>query len=353
MNNNKKIDFVLTWVDDNDPEWRTQRNKYSPENLTMNGNERFRDWDNLQFLFRGFETFTPWVNRIHFVTFGHLPNWLNTQHPKLNVVRHEDFLEPQNLPLFNINPIEINFHRIKGLSERFVYFNDDCFLLEPIGTETFFKQGLPVNAAICNIMHEGVIAPIVLNDIDILNKNFNRHKGLKLNKRQIMTKHFWKWFYPGYGKYLINNILLMYWKTFTGFVNYHQPQPYLKQTYLDVWEKEFEYLNRVSTSKFRSYMDVNQYLFRYWQFAQGNFMPDSAKNAWGRKKHAELRTVADVERAVKEINSGKFQMYCLNDAMSKGRFTENEVTSDDFKYCKSIVQQTLNALLPQKSSYEK
>src|SRR5699024_11566777 len=91
-------------------------------------NIRFIDWDNLQYWFRGVEKYAPWVNKVHFVTWGHVPNWLKVDHPKINVVKHVDFLKEENLPTFNSRAIEINLHRIEGLAEQFVYFNDDMFL---------------------------------------------------------------------------------------------------------------------------------------------------------------------------------------------------------------------------------
>ncbi|MEI3411918.1 MAG: hypothetical protein V8Q57_00820 [Blautia sp.] len=57
------------------------------------------------------------MNQIYFVTWGHLPNWLNISHPKLKVVRHEEFIPPDYLPTFSSNSIELNLHRIKGLSK--------------------------------------------------------------------------------------------------------------------------------------------------------------------------------------------------------------------------------------------
>ena len=83
-----KIDFVITWVDGNDPKWLEEKNKYKNNSKNLsNTSNRFRDWDNLQYWFRAIEKFTPWVNRIHFVTYGHLPKWLNTNNSKLNVVK--------------------------------------------------------------------------------------------------------------------------------------------------------------------------------------------------------------------------------------------------------------------------
>ena len=59
-----KIDFVIPWVDGNDPEWQEIRNKYAHKNDGDNREIRYRDWDNLQYWFRGVERFTPWVNKI-------------------------------------------------------------------------------------------------------------------------------------------------------------------------------------------------------------------------------------------------------------------------------------------------
>ena len=121
------IDFVLLWVDGNDPAWRKEKAKYSPESALADAEERYRDWGLLPFLFRGMEKFAPWFRKIHFVTWGHLPEWLNTENEKLHIVRHEDYLPKEALPLFNSSALEIGLHRIPGLSDKFVYFNDDTF----------------------------------------------------------------------------------------------------------------------------------------------------------------------------------------------------------------------------------
>ena len=92
-NEEYKIDFVLPWVDGNDVEWQKDKAKYSGMKFSDESVARFRDWDNLQYIFRGIEKFTPWVNKVHFITYGHLPKWLNTENPKLNIVCHKDFID--------------------------------------------------------------------------------------------------------------------------------------------------------------------------------------------------------------------------------------------------------------------
>ena len=127
------IDFVIPWVDGSDPAWQKERDAKAAQLGSMercdNRGERYRDWDNLKYWFRGVEKFAPWVHKIYFVTWGHLPEWLDVQHPKLVIVRHEDYIPKEYLPTFNSHTIEWNLHRIHGLSENFVYFNDDIFLL--------------------------------------------------------------------------------------------------------------------------------------------------------------------------------------------------------------------------------
>ena len=68
-----EIDFVVTWVDGNDPAWRQEKAKYSGAGNWDDSEERYRDWELLQYWFRGVEQFAPWVRKIHFVTWGHLP----------------------------------------------------------------------------------------------------------------------------------------------------------------------------------------------------------------------------------------------------------------------------------------
>ena len=101
-----KIDFVIPWVDGNDPAWIAQRKKYQPDTRDDDGESRYRDWENLQYWFRGVEKFAPWVNKVYFLTWGHVPVWLDTSNPKLQIVRHEDYIPKDYLPTFS-RPIRL------------------------------------------------------------------------------------------------------------------------------------------------------------------------------------------------------------------------------------------------------
>ncbi len=331
-----KIDFVVTWVDNNDPKWQEDFRK--AKNIDGDAREsRYRDWGTLKYLFRGFEEFSPWVNKIYFVTYGHLPKWLNSEHPKLKIVKHEDFMKKENLPVFNINPIEINFHNIEGLSEYFVYFNDDTFITAPIKEDRFFKKGLPVGSAISHIMHVGEIAHIVSNDLEVLNRHFD--------KRKVIFSHFNKWFNLGYGLQIWRTLLLLPFKPFTGFYNYHHPQPFLKSTYKEVWEKEPELMEKVSRSKFRSSQDINQYLFRYWQFAKGKFYPSTYRQDYKKSKYIEVSNYEDAKEVADDLLSGKFSLYCPNDNLVN-------IDEEEYEKSKKVVVDAFDKILPKKSEFE-
>ncbi|MDR1950827.1 MAG: Stealth CR1 domain-containing protein, partial [Bacteroidales bacterium] len=115
-----KIDFVVTWVDMDDPKWKQNFEKFAGKiDNTNNGTSeaRFRDYGFLKYWFRGVEKFAPWVNKIHFVTCGQKPDWLDTNNPKINLVNHEDYIPTQFLPCFNSTVLEHYMHKIPNLSE--------------------------------------------------------------------------------------------------------------------------------------------------------------------------------------------------------------------------------------------
>ena len=135
------IDFVVLWVDGNDPQWQAQKAKYQGKTLDdSNAAHRFRDWGLMPYWFRAVEKFCPWVRKVHFVTCGHVPQWLNLDCPKLNHVKHSDYIPAEYLPTFSANTIEMNIHRIPDLAEHFVFFNDDMFLVRPMAEDAFFRE---------------------------------------------------------------------------------------------------------------------------------------------------------------------------------------------------------------------
>lgn len=327
----EKIDFVIMWVDGNDLEWQKEKNLYEGNAKGDNRNIRFRDWDNLHYWFRSVEKYAPWVNMVHFVTWGHIPKWLNTKHPKVNIVKHTDFLEKDNLPTFNSRAIEINLHRIKDLTEHFVYFNDDMFLTKPVKKEDFFKKGLPRDIAIPNPCPSNSrlgIGCAISNNMEIINTTFNKRKAIRSN--------FTKWFNPLYKKHIIASVCMIPWGHFASFSSTHIPHSYLKSTFEQLWEREQAILKETSKSKFRDKNNVNQWLMRYWQLASGKFIPrniDDGKLFMLKEGNSE---------ALNAIKDQSFKMICINDT----------VDIKEFEMQKEEIKRAFNEILPEKSLFE-
>ncbi len=332
-NADEKVDFVLLWVDGNDPEWlalKEQYEQYTDGDARIN---RYRDWDNLQYWFRGVEKYASWVNRIYFITWGHVPRWLNTKHHKIEIVKHDDYIPEKYLPSFNSRPIELNIHRIKSLSERFVLFNDDTFIINAMSSSDFFKQGFPCDCAIImpNISTiRNSTAAIVANNMEIINTTFN--------KNNVVKKDFPKWFSFKYKKHLFSTFCCMPYKKFAGFFGPHLPIPYLKQTFYDVWAKEGDLLDESCRYKFRSKQGINHWLFRYWQLVTGNFTPGSASLG---SCYSITNTNSDIVRAITEQ---KHKLICIND-----NAVEQVI---DFEMEKDIIKQAFNTVFPEKSKFE-
>lgn len=325
------IDFVITWVDGNDSEWQNCKYRYQ-KTRDESAPFFYRDWDNLQYWFRGVEKFTPWVNKIHFVTCGHLPQWLNVNHAKLNIVKHSDYMPERYLPTFNSHAIELNLHRIAGLAEQFVYFNDDSFVTDCMKPADFFIKGLPCDSAIMS-----TLVPLVpgdpffhylINDLSIINHGFSKRKAISQNLR--------KWFSLKYGKLLLKNMYYAPVGGFSGFLNLHLPASFLKSTFEEVWENESAILEASSLNKFRTIHDVNQYVFSYWQFAAGKFFP--RRTDCGRC----FILGEDDQDLFKDMSAKKYKMICINDSISVTDYNEK----------KEAIKKQFNQMLPDKSAFE-
>lgn len=143
------IDLVYLWVDGNDPQWRAKKNAYLPTDRQLppdvGGECRYVENDELRYSLRSVERFAPWIRRVFIVTDDQTPAWLDTSNPRVQVVFHRDFIPAEVLPLFNSAIIEWFLPDIPGLSEHFLYANDDMFFGAPVDPGFFFDAaGRPV-----------------------------------------------------------------------------------------------------------------------------------------------------------------------------------------------------------------
>ena len=304
----EKIDVVITWVDGNDPLWLREKAKFLNKDISNNnfisGENRFEDQGLLKYWFRGIEKFMPWVNNIFFVTCGHFPDWLNLDNSKLHLVKHSDFMPNEYLPTFNSNSILLNLHKIPGLSEKFIYFNDDMYVINECKQKCFFNKNLPVDMAVQDIISAPDTDPfwdMMVNNVMVINKNFSKRKSIRNNRG--------KWYKVKYGlKNLTKNILLSKFNYFPGFHDVHLPNAYLKTTFEEVWDKNFDICNETCLHKFRSSEDITEWTMRYWQLASGNFYPIN-KEKLGRYVSLKDNSAFDYLKT-----NPSMPLVCLNDS---------------------------------------
>ncbi len=339
MTHNSDIDIVIPWVDGSDLGWQAAKQAFQDgiDAIVATGGDenasviRYRDWGTLPYFFRGVEQFAPWVRKIHFVTWGHLPQWLDTSNPKLHIVRHTDYIPAEYLPTFASRPIELNAHRIDGLADRFIMWNDDMFLCRPVPEERFFRDGLPCDMARLSLIAGSSISHAVLNMVEILNRRHDR--------RTAMSENRWKWYSPKYGlANILKTIDLSVWKEFAGLADTHMPQPYLKESFVKLWEEESAVLDAACRMRFRSPFGVNHWLMRYEQLATGEFSPVSFKDA--RLDSLCESRIGEIEEY---IRAQRYAMICLNDSPHL----------KDFEGVRGRLAAALESILPDKSSYER
>ena len=325
------IDFVVPWVDSNDSAWQAEKAKHSPNKNSDASDKRYRDMNFLPYWFRGVEKFAPWVNKIHFITCGHFPKWLNLNHPKLNFIKHTDYIPQEYLPTFNSHTIIFNVHRIANLAENFVLFNDDMYLLNKVNAGDFFVNNIPCDQALMRNMtpDSSHFGKILYNNMSVINKHFKKH--------DVIKKNFFKWFNLSYG---IRSCFIN-WQNyrqvkFSDMFNPHLPIAYKKTEFEYVWQIENELLHQTSLHKFRDTEDVTDWLIRYFRVMKGEFKPHPII---GKLFNMNEDSIAEICYSIK---NQKHKQICINDV-------EDDVN------CEAIEKEIINAfetILPRKSEFE-
>lgn len=143
-----EIDLVYLWVNGNDPQWRAKHDAVTGRTQiqkSLDGKGRYAENGELKYSLRSIEMYAPWIRKIFIVTDNQRPEWLDTSHPKIQIVDHTEIMPKESLPCFNSSVIEHFLPRIPGLAEHFLFANDDMLLNRPVTPSTFFApDGLPI-----------------------------------------------------------------------------------------------------------------------------------------------------------------------------------------------------------------
>lgn len=343
----EKIDFVIPWVDNQDEQWRKEKDHFLRLDGKVlkdaGGKHRYRGLDILQYVLRSIEVNCPWYNKIYLITKGHYPDWLDLDHPKIKLITHEElFFNKDHLPTFSSRAIEMNLPNLSSLSDKFIHLNDDMLFFRKIGPERFFLDNKPVdyfshgwvprNKLFEILKGKDVWVDSLKNNISLINRDFYPYH---LSNEMLFNKT-----YPF--KVRLSNFLLKYvYKKIYWIQHWHLPQPYLKSTVFKTYDHFSKEMMVCSANKFRKGNDVNPYLYRYTQLVSGNFAPRFYKDSFT----FQITNLKKFKQKIEFLNSQKhINLVCFNDSQY---LKENE-----YNIVKDELEMFLNFHFPSKATFE-
>ena len=148
------IDAVILWVDGNDPKHQEKMLPFLKDKSTFKNSKfkaRYSQIDEIRFTVNSLLKFAPYLRTIFIVTDNQSPSFLEESkdldiYKNVIVIDHKVIFKGHEevLPTFCSRSIETCIHRIPNLAEKFIYLNDDFFLINKTEPSDFFKNGLPV-----------------------------------------------------------------------------------------------------------------------------------------------------------------------------------------------------------------
>lgn len=312
MNNSGEIDLVYTWVDGSDPAWITRHNAITGKTDNNSGGNckgRYANNDELKYSLRSIEKYAPWIRRIFIVTDAQIPEWLNTDNPKIRIVDHKEIMPSESLPCFNSQVIEHCLYRIPGLSEKFLYANDDMFINRPVAPETFFaSDGFPII-------------------------RMNRRPFRKLTlmfKEKVMGKQI-----SGYNKAIQMAARLVKEKygIYFGCKTHHNIDAYLKSDYIHVRKVFGKDIDPTLINHLRSANDVQRNIYSYVPLAEKRGHLKYVTSKTSLRLHIEKESYAKLEKYNPVF-------FCMND--SEGVSDADRKRASEF----------LRKRFPEKSQFE-
>lgn len=292
------MDIVITYVDGNDPVWKQDYEKYTNVPVMQ---KRFRDWGTLKYLLRGIEVNMPFIRNVYLVVShpSQVPQWADTEN--LKIVLHKDIIPEEYLPTFNCNPIEMHLHRIEGLDEEYLYFNDDMFPVGMCHPENFFRDGKAVIGYYRHLFASGMYKKICRNSDRLARKAMDMKSSCFFTRPQ------------------------------------HICSPMLKSVCEELYEKVGSEIHETSLTRTRTENNLNQYLFLDYMNFKGLVINEKISN-----KHFSV-SVASPESLRTFLHNPSRNMVCINDVhLSESRYEQ----------LRDAILEAFDSRFPAKSKYE-
>lgn len=277
------VDIVFSWVDGADLEWQRMRAARMQSYVVGEGDgheARFRQLDELKYALRSVHLFAPWIRNIVIVTDSPRPQWL-AEHPRVAVLPSARFFaDPATLPTYNSHAVESQLHRISGLSEHFVYSNDDMFFGREVEPEAFFTSGGTSRFIEADTR-------IGLGEPEPLRSGFEN--AARVNRALLRDR---------FGRTIARHLE-------------HAPAP-LRRSVLVELEAEFpDAFARTAASRFRSATDVSvtNSLYHYYALMTGKGVPQESM----RVKYVDTTMQEGIAELATLLRKRDYDFFCLND----------------------------------------
>jgi hypothetical protein len=324
MKTEDPIDIVYLWVDGSDPAWRTKRrnsllelNQFDLNDLARYSNVegRFRDNDELRYSLRALEQY-----------FGQVPKWLRFSE-RISIIDHLDLIPQDKLPTYDSGNIESYIHRIPGLTERYIYFNDDVFFGAPVNVNDWFWDG-------------GIY--VAWSDEPYVSDEPMRTDATALENACRLSN---QWFNSTGGSDHSQSLKIPpvndhYVHTFRTFA--HSPRPMLKSVLFELERMAPDLFSKVRSTVFRVWNKptiVSDFVMR-WTLATGQAQVRD-------HSHLYISTGTDASAAQLDLLSsmlGRIEFFCIND-------TSDDTESEDPHF--EIVRNAMEKMFPIASGFEK
>lgn len=324
------VDMVYCWCDGNDPEFKKRKEYYlKKENQLQNdsvGDNRFVDNEELRYSLRSLEMYAPWIHHVYIVTDRQVPYWLNTDYEKVTIIDHSQIMPKELIPCFSSAQIERYLVNIPGLSEHFLYSNDDMFFGRPVNPEFFFS--VPERPKVYVKYYEKFSH--IENEEDFQQKYQQVGTWLKSNL------HSWKLLYEQYNKT-------------DFFVLAHGIDGYCKMLFQNVLKRYADTFEKTKYIRFRNENILARNLFGLDMVYHGDADLEIVETPSFWQKHIHKRkgyswivySGTEDEKTRKQILRFEPYTFCIN--------ADNHSTAEDKKRMRDFYA----SLFPQKSHFEK
>lgn len=292
------MDVVIAYVDGSDPLWQQDFLAATCQKMMT---KRYRDWGTLPFLLRGIWRHLPFVDRVFLLVSreSQVPSWVDRNH--LHVVLHADIIPAEHLPTFNSTTIEMFLHRIPGLSQRYLYFNDDVFPVQDAVESDFFPDGCPATGFARHLLAANLFKRQTRRSDHLARAALGRRPGLFFLRPQ------------------------------------HTCSPMLRSACEEVFSRIVPQII-ASLTPLRDPRNVNQYLFLDYLYLSGRAISRRISS-----RHLSLAVVTPGQLA-DAILSPEKKILCINDV---------EMKTERFLALRAAMLEAFSAHFPEKSPYER